>query len=101
MQFFPLSIENLPAFFSSTTSAITNPITILKLTFSNFNVVTLILTIVSIVVLFLLRNKLHKIPFVAIFVLIGALINIKHIFLSYEDLCNYGGVDCTFYIIKL
>lgn len=54
----------------------------------------------SIVILFLLRNRLHTIPFITIFVILGVVINIKHIFLNYADLCKFTGVDCQFYIIK-
>lgn len=58
------------------------------------------ITIASLVILFLLRNRLHKIPFITIFVILGVLINIKHYFKNYEDLCSFTGVDCRFYIIK-
>lgn len=78
----------------------TNPLNAIIQTFAQFNVLTLGLTIASLVILFLLRNKLHTIPFITIFVILGAVINIKHIFLNYGDLCTYTGVDCRFYIIK-
>lgn len=65
-----------------------------------FNILTLGITIVSIIILFLLRNKLHTIPFISIFVVLGVIINIKHIFLNYKDLCAYPEVDCRFYIIN-
>ena len=59
------------------------------------------MTVASILLIYLLRNKLNKIPFIAFLVLLGILINIKHHFKSYEDLCAYEGVDCKFYIIKI
>ena len=83
-QFFPLSIENLNAFFvAANSSALTNPLDIVKQTFQSFNIFTLLITIISIVVLFLLRNKLHKFPFIAVVVILGILINWKHVFLNY------------------
>lgn len=62
---------------------------------------TLALTVVSIIIIYLLRNKLNKIPFIAFLILLGIFINYKHHFKSYEDLCLYEGVDCKFYIIKI
>jgi hypothetical protein len=97
-----LSIENLNAFFvAANESALTNPLNIIILTFQNFNVLTLIITVVCIVGLFLLRNKLHKIPLIAALVVLGIAVNFKHIFLNYDDLCLYPEVDCKFYIIKI
>lgn len=102
MQFFPLSIENIQAFFeAANSSALTSPLDIIIQTFQTFNILTLLITIVLIVILFLLRNKLDKVPFIAVVVILGMLINWKHTFLNYEDLCKYEGVDCKFYIVKL
>lgn len=77
------------------------------LTFSTFNVITLGLTCVCILLMFLLRAKLQKIPFIALLVVLGIIINWTKIFTSFEDLCAYKGpnnelnVDCTFYILNV
>jgi MFS superfamily sulfate permease-like transporter len=101
-QFFPLSIENIGAFFAAANaSALTNPLAIIALTFHNFNAFTLLLTVACVAALFLLRNKVNQIPFIGVVVLLGIIANWRHSFLSYEDLCGYPEVDCRFYIIKL
>lgn len=82
-------------------SALTNPWDIIVLTFKNFNILTLLITIVCLGVLFVLRNKLTQVPLVSILVLVGILINYKHIFKDYGDMCKYPEVDCKFYIVKL
>ena len=51
--------------------------------------------------MFLLRNRLEKLPIIAFLVLIGIVINWTHYFMSYEDLCAYANVDCKFYILKV
>jgi hypothetical protein len=64
-------------------------------------VLTLIITVGCIIGLFLLRNKLNKIPLIAVLVIFGIIVNFKHKFLNYDDLCLYPEVDCKFYIIKI
>lgn len=96
-------------FISSTSSPLTNPLEILLKLFYEFQVLTLALTIGSIVVMLILRDKLNKVPFIAILVILGIALNWKKFFLSAEDLCNYRDpehpdepyVDCAFYILKL
>ena len=56
IQFFPLAIENIKAFFlASDETPLTNPLEIITLTFATFNVLTLGLTAACIVLMFLLR----------------------------------------------
>lgn len=57
------------------------------------------LTIEAIVIMFLMRGKLEKIPLIGIMVIIGIIINISHKFKSYSDLCKMENVDCEFKII--
>jgi hypothetical protein len=76
-------------FVAANESALTNPLSIVILTFQNFNVLTLIITVVCIVGLFLLRNKLYKTPLIAVLVLLGIAVNFRHTFLNYDDLCLY------------
>ena len=91
----------MEAFFVATKeNALTNPLQILILTFKQFNILTLGLTILSIFLMFLLRKRLAKIPLIALLVILGIIINWTHYFLSYQDLCAYEKVDCKFYIIK-
>lgn len=70
-------------------------------TFQSFNILTLLLTIGCLAALFLLSDKLNKLPLIAILVILGVVINIPDIFQNYQDLCKYEGTDCKFYIIKL
>ena len=55
--------------------------------FEHFNVLTLVLTIEAIVIMFLMRGKLERIPLIGILVVVGVLINMTHKFKSYSDLC--------------
>lgn len=50
--------------------------------------------------MFLLREKLSHIPCIAILIIIGIIINWTKVFFSFEDLCKYTDVDCTFYILN-
>lgn len=59
------------------------------------------ITIACISALFVLRSKLTRVPLVSILVLIGILINYKHMFKDYGDMCKYPEVDCKFYIVKI
>ena len=59
------------------------------LTFQQFNYITLALTILSILAMFVFRKKLERFPLIAFLVIIGILINWTHYFLSYQDLCIY------------
>lgn len=81
-------------------SALSSPFEMLKEIFAQFNVLTLVLTIVSICLLFLLRGRLERIPLIGILVIIGIIANWNHLFKSYIDLCNEKGVNCKFYIIN-
>lgn len=61
--------------------------------------ITLITTIVLLLILFLLRKRLEKIPLIGILAILGCLANYNHTFKSYSDICHMEGVDCTFYVI--
>lgn len=101
VKFFPLSIENINVFFTAANeNALTSPLEIIKETFKEFNWITLSITIVCIILLFILREKLNAIPFIGIFIVLGIAINWTHYFKSFEDLCTVEGVDCTFYIVN-
>lgn len=67
--------------------------------FEHFNVLTLVLTIEAIIIMFLMRGKLERIPLIGILVVVGVLININHKFKSYSDLCLMPNVNCDFEII--
>lgn len=71
------------------------------MTFEKFNVITLALTVLSIVLMFVLKERLAKIPFIGVLLILGIVINWSHYFLSYEDLCKVEKVDCNFYVLKL
>ncbi len=62
---------------------------------------TLILTGVSIAVMFFARRKITRFPSILILALVGIVINIRGTFLTYEDLCAWDGADCEFYLLKL
>lgn len=51
--------------------------------------------------IYYLRKRLIKVPFIGIIVLLFILINTKHFFKRYEDLCSMPDVDCKFYLVKL
>ena len=68
--------------------AMTSPFNVMNLLFENFNVITMILTIVLLIVMILLRKKLSKIPLIGIMVIIGVLANMQHQFKSYSDICS-------------
>jgi len=67
--------------------SLTSPFNTLQKIFKSFNVLTLILTICCLIILFLIRGKLEKIPLIGIMVVLGFLINIGHQFKSFIDLC--------------
>lgn len=67
--------------------SLTSPFNTLQKIFKSFNVLTLILTISCLIILFLIRGKLEKIPLIGIMVVLGFLINIGHQFKSFIDLC--------------
>jgi MFS superfamily sulfate permease-like transporter len=79
--------------------AMSSPFNVLNLLFESFNVITLILTVVLLVLMFLLRKKLAKIPLIGIMVIIGVLANMQHQFKSYSDICALEEVDCKFYVV--
>ena len=91
----------------SSEKALDNPFEIINQLFTNFNVLTLTLTVALLVLMFLLRSKLNKIPLIGIIVILGCLANYNHKFKSYSDLCDYpydptdptAKVDCTFHVI--
>lgn len=87
-------------FIAANENALTSPLEIIQKTFHEFNWITLAITIVCIIILFILREKLNSIPFIGIFIVLGIAINWTHIFKSFEDLCQVQGVDCTFYIVN-
>lgn len=100
MQFFPLAIENIEAFFIlASESSLASPFDALQRLFEHFNVLTLVLTIEAIVMMFLMRGRLERIPLIGIVVLLGVLLNIGHKFKSYSDLCQMESVDCEFKVI--
>lgn len=51
--------------------------------------------------MFVLKERLAKIPFIGVLLILGIGINWSHYFLSYEDLCKVEKVDCNFYVLKL
>ena len=83
--------------------------------FSEFNVLTLGLTIGSIILMILLKDRLNRIPFIALLVIVGIAINWTGIFESAKNLCaddivipsaTNGDpipleIDCHFYVLKL
>jgi hypothetical protein len=83
--------------------------------FSEFNILTLALTIGSIALMIILKERLSRIPFIALLVIIGIGINWNNIFESAKNLCaedivipsQTGGeptplvIDCKFYILKI
>ena len=68
--------------------------------FSDFNLLTLVLTVEALIMMFLMRGKLEKIPLIGILVIIGIIINLGHKFKSYSDLCLMEGVKCQFHVIN-
>jgi hypothetical protein len=59
MQFFPLAIENIEAFFIlAEESSLARPFVVLQKLFEHFNVLTLVLTVQAIIMMFLMRGKL-------------------------------------------
>ena len=78
----------MDAFFMMSEEQFTSsPFKVLNLLFESFNMVTLIITIVLLILMFILRKRLEKIPLIGIMVIIGILANLKHPFKSYSDLC--------------
>ena len=74
----------MEAFFvASKENPLTSPLEILTLTFQKFNILTLALTIVSIALMFVFRNRLERFPVIAVLVILGILINWGHSFMSY------------------
>jgi hypothetical protein len=51
--------------------------------------------------MFFARRKLARFPSILLLALIGLLANIKNSFLTYESLCSWSGVDCSFYLVNL
>ena len=72
---------------NSAASPLTSPLTTLNVMFSEFNVLTLGLTIGSIVVMIILKDRLSRIPFIALLVVLGIAINWTGIFESAKNLC--------------
>ena len=52
------------------------------------NPLTLLLTIEALLMMILMRKKLEKIPLIGVVVIIGLLLNLNHLFMSFSDVCN-------------
>jgi len=100
-KFFPLTVENINAFYERDASLLSNPLRTIVLMFSEFSVLTLLLTIVSISVMFFARRKLARFPSILILAVLGILMNVGNGFLTYRNLCEKPEVDCGFYLMKL
>ena len=62
------------------------------------NPLTLILTVEAIIMMFLMRRKLARIPLIGLVVVAGYLINIGGMFKSFSDICQSTdhSVKCEF-----
>ena len=55
----------------------------------------------SILILFFIRQKLNKFPFIIVFIILGIAVNWSHYFKSFEDLCAQTDVNCEFNILRI
>jgi hypothetical protein len=57
--------------------------------FSEFSLLTLLLTTLSIMVMFFARRKLARFPFILILAVLGIIANVNNSFLTYANLCAH------------